>query len=219
MIDKSVGTSGLLHEAHFVPWNPAFIRKLLISLVRKKIGLFAIYPEVGTEDLLQVAELAMTNAWPKWNPSRAALSTYLYKAGSNAIISLWREAEKKHQEAKTRTHANADGEDPADLLPASLEQVAATLSAVEWDRNESVRDWLCRIHAAVKKMPDTRRRRRYTLAQAVCISLLMRRLKLGYKGVREVLHQQEDFRDAIGLRQVPSHGSIQTIAGEFLRNR
>ncbi len=221
MIDKSVGTSGLMHDGHFVGWDPSFIRKLLISLVRKKIGLFATYPEYGVEDLLQVAEKAMCEAWPKWNPSRAAMSTYLYKAGSNAIISAWREAEKNHRSEKGHQRAEDASEVFADTAAIAdgglLEGLAAVLAKVEMDPKESVRDWLKRLYDTACQHKDPAWKRECSFAQAVAITCLMKRMKTGCGGVRQLLEQEDAFRAAIGLgKQVPTRRTIHRLAGDVL---
>lgn len=213
------GAGGAL-DPHFVPWNPAFIRKLLIGLVRKKIVLFAIYPEIGKEDLLQVAEKAMSDAWPKWNYTRMALSTYLYKCGANAIISVWREAEKNHRSEQGK-HRVSDADEffegAAAADKASLEGLAAVLSKVSFDPKESVRDWLKRLYDAAAKHTDPAWKRDCTFAQAAAITCLMKRMKVGFRGVRYLLEQQDDYREALRLgKHIPATTTLFRFSRDFM---
>lgn len=167
---------------------------VLWRLAKRKIGIFRAFPEFDEHDLFQEARAAVAKAMPRYDPAKGHLSTFVYTVGGRRILDLYR-ARVRQGEREAVSAIEAD---------AGYEQDG--LSGSDGD-DLTLEDWLTAIYSEAKRRyPRVRQgQRRYSIAQAVAVTLLRRRFGWSLRAAALWFANNPDMGAVLGLVGAPSY--------------
>jgi DNA-directed RNA polymerase specialized sigma24 family protein len=70
-------------------------RAVARTVVKRRAGDFAGFPDWDRDDLEQEALLAVHRAWPKYSPDKSAASTFIYTVAVRRLLNLARELRRR----------------------------------------------------------------------------------------------------------------------------
>lgn len=179
-------------------FNDNDVRGIVAEAVRRKMHLFCSFKDIGREDLLQEGMIRARQVHEKFDPKKAAYSTWIYRAVSCRLIDLCRVRSRQ---------ASRDA-----LVPRG-EAVAAPPGADGPADPPELAEWLHGVYAAAMKVHGKVRvrtgRKWFNPAQAVALVMLMRRQKLSTRGAVVYLQTRPDLCTILRLRHVPSRMFFQ----------
>lgn len=195
-----------------VPWPGERADAICARVALRKCPMFQQFRgAVGVEDLKQEGLLAARMAWPKFNPSKAAWSTFVYVVAARRLITLHRQLTRRAARdaaAAVQDFVVADG--PAVLAEAAMDPDYERPDGLMGSdgADDTVEDWLGRVYRYANRRLKPRvsktRPTWFTPAQAIAIGLYMRRMKLSTRGTATLLAEREDLRQILQLRHPPS---------------
>lgn len=211
------------------PFDVELARPIVRTIVRRKLKLFAAFPDLTEADLVQHGLQLMLAVHPKYDRTRGAYSTFVHSRLPNRLIDLWRS--RSQQVKRENRHATAAPEaverhpnerDPApEPLPADVPlaefvgRVYRAIVALPMEMGgHAVRRGASSSSSSPAADPPRRRGRRFhfTPAQRMAITVLKRRQNLSTRGTVMLLAERADLRRAIGLTRVPTHKWISQNA-------
>lgn len=177
---------------------------------------FAAHPSLDADDLVQHAITACSDAWPKYDPKKAAASTFFYTVAHLRLIDLLRHLDTnlKHESNVGVTEMDAD-----DAPEDALIDVPANATPVEYaaEVHRTLASRLARAKAAMDPSKKRHPRRRpgrpavHTPAQAMTVLLLQRRFAWSARTAARMMKDQPSIAEALGLIRPPSRMTINRI--------
>jgi hypothetical protein len=208
------------------------VHGLIRAVVERQVPMFAHFPEHDADDLFSEARDACERAWPRFDPDKSSVSTFISIIAHRRLISLYRScARRATREARVAVMGEAvtPANEPTDADDRALTALAEWADAQDAEaradgllgglgEDQTIEDWAGTVYRQAKRTfpayPDRRGRKWYSTPQAVTCVLLIR--KYGWT-TREAERQFADSPDlcrALQLRRVPDH-SWFARAGKF----
>jgi RNA polymerase sigma factor (sigma-70 family) len=186
--------------------------RLTRKLARGQLGLFAPYPDCGTDDLAQEALAAVHKAFPRFNPTIAAFSTFATKVGHRAILNMHRgrKRDADRQERKRADVVEAVEPDhvqwePDEAPGETIDGEVVGSSSIADEGLPPLAEWLACMFAHLQRNAEqlpadwNRGRTSFTAVQQLAAGLLMRRLRLTCRAAAGLFQDRPDLRAAIAM--------------------
>lgn len=173
------------------PFDPIHVRPIVRDCVTRKLHLFAAYPDIGLDDLIQEGMVRAALAHARWRASKARYTTWINRCVAFCIIDLYRKASKGGF-TKRR----------------SLEGLLTEHAATDHSEDGDLGQWLVGImHEAKRLRPGKVRRGRkwYSRAQCIAVAALMARLRLSCRGAVAYFTQRKDLAYLLRFYHIPSY--------------
>jgi hypothetical protein len=163
------------------------------KVVEHKLGMFSAFRgHIGRDDLISEAMMAMARAQPRYDPKRAAFSTFFYGVGARRLIDVWRHwARHVGYEQKVAKDEIADIEriDEIEHLP--------------------LHEWLANVYAAAQSRFPGNAWYCFTRAQAFTVAAGLFKTRTSVREFAFRLSQSIDLRTALDLPRPPSVNWVQ----------
>lgn len=184
-------------------WDESTAERVVGRLVQRKASLFKCLPTYDRDDLLSEGLMAARKAWPKYDPDKAAASTFIYLAASRRIIDLWRKATReaaRDQGWAERHHETVYPDEPkAETLVEWLEDAYHIIQ-------RTVRTYSMGSATGVEAIDR---------AQAAALLALQRHMRMDGVMLSAFLATQPHLLDVLGLERVPDAETIAKLARCF----
>jgi hypothetical protein len=181
-------------------WDEDLARAVISQVVDRKAGMFSAFPEHSLEDLRSEGLIAARAAWPKYNRLKAKPQTYIYRVAACRLIDMARKLSRE----RNRVISCADAMQPIEPAESDADWLEDTYLKIR-------RNFTNYGVPLVIQSPEGGRRPICDRAQATALIALKRRLDISCRETSRMLRTREDFRAAVGLKQVPSYRSFCRI--------
>src|SRR4051812_13415101 len=118
-------------------WDYPMVVAVVRKLVVRKLPLFAKFPDVGRDDLEQEAAWAVTRAWPRFDATKGAASTFIYTVAARRLLSLSRALRRRMRRDE--------------LMTALTPRITPTFDPVADFDPDDMADWLAGVIRTVRR--------------------------------------------------------------------
>lgn len=177
------------------------VRAVVKELKHQFSGIHA----VSRDDLVQQGVMLVLKEMPKFNPTRAGISTFARHASRNRL----RDHRKSLYRERDRIDAVATSNPGPSIDAMEIEPADTSLPVSEYAL-QVFRHARCLVGS---KRPG-RGPQTYQPAQMAALAAIRRRLKLSARATQDWMASQPELAKAIGLRRVPSFMAIQRFSNE-----
>lgn len=232
-------STGQVTLRNLMSWDEDRVGAMVRAAVERKIGMFAAFPDLGADDLVQDLLIACRGSYPKFDPDRASLSTFIGMICGRRLIDIYRRRSRlanREGNYAERVYGRPEWQGKDDNARAVLvadEVIDPPEPEPETVEGEVVRDvdelpladWLSTIYTHARRTITSAEfrigRRSHNVAQAVASIALQNRLKLSTRGIRGLYDDREDLRRAVQFKHVPDQSWFvrsREVASQFLKD-
>jgi RNA polymerase sigma factor (sigma-70 family) len=217
-------------------WDEDRVCAMVRAAVERKLPMFAAFRDLEADDLVQDVLIAVRDAYRKFNPELASLSTFVGVVAGRRLIDIYRR--RSRQAGREGVYAEAQygrpewsgrGENLQPTIVVEADEVIDPPEETEDFEGEvvhegSLADWLSTVYTHARRnleSPRLRSGRRYhNAAQAIASIALKRKLKLTTRGIRGLFEDREELRRAVQFKHLPDQSWFvrsEKVASQFLR--
>lgn len=194
--------------------EPPAVTDQTIGMVRaaviRKLPLFAPWPDIDRDDLMQDALASVHRASAAYDGSRGSWSTFVGMVAGRRLIDIWRSLARRTTR-ETAYAADRHGTHHFDDDPT--------------DTDVPLDEWLSELYGLARRHITHARyrqgRRYFNIAQVFAVGMMMESRGLSLRACRMLFLDNAALCKAVRFRHVPSHGWFQgaaQVCTDFLEN-